>query len=494
MFVIPSTLQVLLAVVLFVSGVCGNLIIPFLSYRTTLRCPHITVLAALDFTATLLGPGFMLVTLTTGPAWLEHNQSLCPTLSFLSSCVPFSCFLVLFFLALFCQKVHHNAHGDRRRYVIRKEFAFLIVCLLIGLLWGVIPLLGWSSYRGLPFLHSCLFIKRFQSISNYSAIYLGFSFVVLSITALLALRAKNLRPAYPMQIFWKRHESEMKINDPELTTVGSSNSRSVYDWVGNSLFLTYQSSRSSVSSHRRPDVLSLGTSPALSRKSSRQLRALDNSILEILLSNIQQRSNDGFSHSANASDKDAGEDTTSLQTEASVSPATSGLKGSQRSSQSSAHSAILRDISRDPFVISSRIPYKFPVLLEGKKHFQSMRALPQLNHFQQQRSLSRLLLLRCCVTGICWLPLYTMAVLQLSTVQLPQELHVYSQWLIFNQSSIAPLFPLFDADYRQLLSRVAYSALKACACGNKVNLHKSRDVEFKIEGTQQVRLSNVRPY
>lgn len=493
MFVIPSTLQLLLAVVLFVLGVCGNLIIPFLSYRTTLRCPHITVLAALDFTATLLGPGVMFVIITTGPAWLERNQSLCQTLSFLSSCVPFSCFLVLFSLALFCQKVHHNAHPDGRRCVIRKEFAFLVVCLLIGLLCGVIPLFGWSSYRGLPFLHSCLFIKRFQSISNYSLCYLICSFVVLSITALLALKAKNLRPAYSVQFFWKRHESEMKINDPELTTIGSSNSRSVYDWVRNSSFLTYQSARSSVSSHRRPDVLSLGTSPALSRKSSRQLRALDNSILEIPLSNIQQRNNEGFSHSANASDRDAGEDTTSPSIEASVSPVTSGLKDSQRSSRSSTYSAILRDIPRDPFVISSRIPYKFPVLSERKKHFQSMRALPQLSNFQQQRSLSRLLLLRCYVTGICWLPLYTIVVLQLSAVHFPQELHVYSQWLIFIQSSIAPLFPLFDAGYRQSLRRAAYSALKVCTCGNKVDLQKSRDVEFKIEQTQQVRLSNVRP-
>ena len=57
MFVEPSTLQVLLAIVLMLLGLCGNLVVPFVSYRTTLRGPHITVLAALDFTATLLGPG-----------------------------------------------------------------------------------------------------------------------------------------------------------------------------------------------------------------------------------------------------------------------------------------------------------------------------------------------------------------------------------------------------------------------------------------------------
>lgn len=489
MFVVSSTLQLLLAVVLFVLGVCGNLMIPFLSYSTTLSCPQTKVLTALDITATLLGPGLMLVTLTTGPACLEHNQSLFQALSFLCSCVQISCFLVLFFLALFCQKVHYNAHRDGKRRFIRREFAFVVVCLLTGLLWGVIPLFGWSSYQGLPFLHSCLFANRFHSISNYSLFYLVFSFVVLLITALLALRAKNFSPVYSVQFFWKRHESEMKINDPEVTTVGSSNNTSVYESRMSCFQPKQQSARSSVSAHRRPDVLSLGSSPVLSRKSSKQVRELDNSILEILLSNIQQRNIQGFSNSANASDRNPGEDTTSLKTGASVSPASSGLKGSHRSSQSSAHSAILRD----PFVISSRIPHKYPVLSARKNHFQSMQALPQLSQFQQQRSLSRLVLLRCCVTAICWLPLYTIAVLQLSAAPFPQEFPVYSQWLVFIQSSIAPLFPLFDAGYRLSLRRAAFSALKACACGNKADLHKSHDVEFKIEQTQQVRLSNVRP-
>ena len=82
MFVVPSTLQLLVAVVvLFVLGVCGNLMVPFLSYRATLRCPHTTFLTTLDFTATLFSPGLMFVTLTTGPAWLEHkSMSLCQTL------------------------------------------------------------------------------------------------------------------------------------------------------------------------------------------------------------------------------------------------------------------------------------------------------------------------------------------------------------------------------------------------------------------------------
>lgn len=372
MFVVPSTVQLLLTVMLLVLSVCGNLMNPFLSYHTPLSCPHTTALTALDITATLIGPGLMFVTLITGPAWLEHNQSLCQALSVLSYCVQISCFLVLFFLALFCQKVYHNANRDERRRVIRREFAFLVVCLLIGLLWGVIPLFGWSSYQDLPILHSCLFANRFHSISNYSFFYLVFSFVVLLITALLALRAKNLPLTYSMQFFWKRHESEMKMNDPELTTVGSSNSlrASVYESGIGCFQSKQQSSRSSMSSHRRTDVLSLGqSSPALSRKSSRQVRELDNSILEIRFSNIQQRNNQGFSQSANASDRNPGEDTVSLKTDASVSSSTSRLKGSNRSSQSRAHSAILREIPRDPCAISSRIPNIFPLFLARKNHF-----------------------------------------------------------------------------------------------------------------------------
>ena len=217
----------------------------------------------------------------------------------------------------------------------------------------------------------------------------------------------------------------MRINDPEATTVGSSNSTSVYEPAMSRFQPKQQSARSTMSSNKRSDILSLGSSPELSRKSSRQVRELDKSILEILLSNIQQRNIQDFSHSANASARDPGEQATSLKTDASVSPATLGLKGSNRSSQSSSHSAILRDYPRDPFVISSRIPHKFQVLSARKNHFQSMQALPRLSQFQKQRSLSRLLLLRCCVTAICWLPLYTIVVLQLSAVHLSQE------WLVF---------------------------------------------------------------
>ena len=494
MFVIPSTLQLLLAIVLVLLGVSGNLVVPFVSYRTALRCPHIVVLAALDSVASLLGPGLKLVTTVKGPNWLEHNQSLCRSLNFLSSSVPFSCLLVVFFLALFCQKVHHNGHSDGRRRVRRREFVFLAVCLLAGLFCGVLPLMGWHPYQGLPFLHSCLFIKPVQSISYYSLFYFASSFVVLTVTMLLALRAVKHRPVYALQLLWERHELEMKINDPELTTTASSGSTSFSARVRNRSVLSHHSARSSISSYKRPDALSIASSPVLSRTSSQQFRGLDNSLLEIILRNVQQPSSQHPSHSGNGSEKDAREGMAGLNTEDSFSPATSGPKDSQRSSHSSSYSGIQLDIPRDPFVISSRIPYKLPALLNRKNHFQSARALPQLSNFEQQRSLSRLLLLRCCVTGVCWLPYYTIVVLQLSAVDYPQELHVFFQWLFFIQSSIASLLPLCDANYRQALRHAVYSILKACKFGNKayVDLYKTQDVEFKIEETQQVRLTDVR--
>lgn len=67
MLVVPS-LQLLLGIVLVLFGVFGNLTIPFISCRSNLRCPHVTVLAVLDFTATLIGPGTMLLTSIMGPA------------------------------------------------------------------------------------------------------------------------------------------------------------------------------------------------------------------------------------------------------------------------------------------------------------------------------------------------------------------------------------------------------------------------------------------
>ena len=169
MFMVPSTLQVVFGIVLVLLGVCGNLVLPFVSNRTTLRCPRITVLAALDFTAALLGPGLMLVTVAIGPTWLEHNKSLCHSLSFLSSWMFITTFLVLFFLAVFCQTVQPNIHLDGRRRARRREFALLGVCLLTGLLLGCLPLLGWSSYNGLPFFPPCSLLGHLSCVfSCYS--------------------------------------------------------------------------------------------------------------------------------------------------------------------------------------------------------------------------------------------------------------------------------------------------------------------------------------
>ena len=128
MFVLPSTVQLVVAITLALLGVCGNHVIPFVSYRTNLRCPHITLLAALDFTATLLSPAIILVILVIGPSWLENSKSLCHALTFLSTCQLITCFLVLFVLAVFCQKVRHYVQSGERRRARRRQIDVLAVC------------------------------------------------------------------------------------------------------------------------------------------------------------------------------------------------------------------------------------------------------------------------------------------------------------------------------------------------------------------------------
>ena len=489
MSVVPSTLQVVLGIVLVLLGVCGNLILPFVSYRTTVRCPHITVLAALDFTAALLGPGFMLVTIFIGPTWLEHNKLLCHSLSFLISSMFITGFLVLFILAVFCQKVQHNIylHGIRRAR--RREFAFLAVCLLTGLLLGCLPLLGWSSYSGIPFLHPCPLGKH--SISNYSLFYLVCSFAVLLLITALVFRARKRARLYPLRIIWERHEFETKINDPELTTTASSNTsschsrsrtRSTQSWEQSRVHSRNQSRSQSRNHSRRSSVHSRAgmlDSPTMPKKHFQQPRLLDYSLLDTILRN-QVRSRT---------------DTAETLPERSPSPVNSERKDSSSSSPSIQLSGGVSraSIPRDPFVISSRIPYNIQALLNVRKVFQSPRFLPKFTAPQQQRSLSRLLSLRCCVTLICWLPFFVTVVLQLSSINYPQVLHVFIQWLIFIPSSISSLFPLRDPSYRQALRRSVNAAFKACAGGNKTkaDLSKSRDVELKIEGTEEVRLRDV---
>ena len=493
---IPSTVQLLLAIVLVLLGLCGNLAIPFISYRTTLRRPHITMLAVLDFTATLLGPGVMLLIIVIGPSWLEPNKFLCHSLSFLSSWMLITCFLVLFSLAVFCQKVQDNVHPGEIRRVKRREFAFLAVCLSTGLLLVVLPFLGWSSYHGLPFLHSCSLKRRFYSISNYSLFYLVSSFVVLSVTIVLVFRARKHRRLYPLQIFWERHEYEKKMNDPELTTTASSDTsyhsrrsrRSIASRIQSRIHFRHQSRQSSVRS-RSGTILSFNIteSPIMSRKSpSEQFGQLDCNLLEIILQNSPKAG------------CDTGEGV--VDGESLSPPSKSDRKDSQSSSAPSFERSISTNSSRStktfrssPFVISSKIPQNIHAILHTRKHFKSPRFLRQFKALQRQLSLLRLLSLRCCVTLLCWLPLYFTVALQLFLVHYPQELHVFIQWLIVVHSSISPLLPLCDTTYRQALKRAAHSIFKTYARGNKtsVDLSKSRDVELEIEGIQQVRLSSM---
>ena len=128
------------------------------------------------------------------------------------------------------------------------------------------------------------------------------------------------------------------------------------------------------------------------------------------------------------------------------------------------------------FVISPKIPYNVHALLYIRRVFESPWFLPQFTALQQQRSLLRLLSLRCCMTLLCWLSLYATVVLQLSSVHYPQDLHMFIQWLIFTRSSISSLLPLCDASYRRALKRAANSVFKACARRNETHTDPYRPV------------------
>ena len=134
--------------------------------------------------------------------------------------------MVLLFLALFCQKVHHNAHSDGKRRVVKREIAFLVVCLLVGLFWGLsLSSAGVLTEAFLSYIPVCfqtVFNRSPISPSFYLACVLFFSVLFFSVNHRLACsKGKKLSRTYSVQFFWKRYESEMKINDPELTTVGS---------------------------------------------------------------------------------------------------------------------------------------------------------------------------------------------------------------------------------------------------------------------------------
>ena len=470
MLVVPSTLQLLLAIVLVLFGVCGNLAILFFSYCTTLRCPHITFLVVLDFIVTMLGPGHILLTIVIGPTWLGHNKTFCQSLSFLSSWALITYFLVLFFLAVFSHKGQHHVPFPEKRK--RKRCDFLAMRLLICSLLVVDILLGWSVFNDLHLAPSCNLLIHVQFVSKNSVFYLAASFICLSTTIFLAARGMRTKcRLYPVQLFCERHKYEVKINDPEMTTVASISS-------SNQSHATITSNRSywsRRSSGWRSGMLSVTASPLVSRKVSQQSRLQDNAasldrqaLLNVALLSLSERG--------------TGEDARKKLSDM-THPAVAAL---QKNAERKPRSPSSR---QEPFVISSGIPFIFPILPVGRRVFKNPRFLPQFKGLEHHRSLSRLLLLKSCFTGLCWLPLYVAVALQLSSVKYPQELHFFIHWLIFLPFSISPLFSLCGANIsRRILRRAACYVLKICACG----LHKVQFQTAKSEA-RQVRLLYVRP-
>ena len=355
----------------------------------------------------------------------------------------------------------------------RRGRDFPTMRLLTGLLLVADILLGWSVFKELHLVPPCNLLIHGQSVSKNSAFYLASSFIFLSITIFLAARGiREQYRLYPVQMFWETHECEVKMNDPEMTTVASISS-------SNQSKTTIRSNRSywsRRSSGWRSGILSVTASPLVSRRTSQQSRlresvaSLDRqSLLNVAL----------LSFNGRGTGEDDGKklgDMTYL-----VSALEKNAKRKPRSASS----------PQEPFVISSGIPFNFPMLPIGRKVFKNPWSLPHFKALQHQRSLPRLLLLKSCVTGLCWLPLYVAFALLLSSVKYPQELRFFIHWLIFLPSSISPFFSLCGANFsRRILRRAAYYVLNTCACGlHKVQFQTAKS-DDEIEGA---RLLHVRP-
>lgn len=263
---------------------------------------------------------------------------------------------------------------------------------------------GMEFLRWPYFIHSCV-LPRPTQISYYSICYLAFSFALLLTSTFLAAKALKKRRFYPLQLYWGRHVLETKMNDPEMTTAASSSTS-----VRSGRF----SSRAGSIAARRSVLPSACNSPMVGRKTSQKSLPLEgalNTLLEIIT-----RQNE--------------------RAQAQQTGSGSSQEAQLQASQSA--SVVLRSpqhgTPKGPFVISYRVP---DINYKRKKIFESPRWLPLSKTPKEQRSLSRLLMRRCCVSLICCLPLYVTAALQMAAVQYPQELNVLIQWLVFIQSSLS---------------------------------------------------------
>ena len=451
---VSNALQISLLVGLVAFGCCGNIGVAVLVFRTNLGSSHIALLAAIDLSLTVLGPGIMLVSHIVGPNWLGHDSLLCQSLSFLSTWALLSGLLVLLSLAVFL---------NRQKHCHKRKLHSLAIALFAGLLVSVLPFLGWSSFDGVPQLCTSLFRMNIQSISCYSIFYLLCSFVVLSITTTLSIRATRRGRLYHVQFFWKKHKIETRINEPEVTTWTES-STSFHSRLA--VGTASRHSSFTVYSGRRSGMISAGNSPTVSSRASHHFPRPEGHFL-------------GDQGDQGVASKEVPKPRLEELDTAAMAPSLNTRNAITASNCGHPLYPFTHSLSTRPVV---------------RKIFKNPEILPVVNPFQKQRSISRFLLLRCCVSLICWLSLYTSTVLQLLTVHYPQELHVLFLLLLYIQSSTSPLLLLCDASYRKLCCRVVSAVFKSCSRdkSNPLSLTESRDMEYKVEGTHQAKLRSMK--
>ena len=451
MFASVAVIRLVVLVFLVVLGVFGNAGVPVLVHRAHLRSRHVTLLAALDFAATFIGPGVMLLSTVLGPRWLERNMPHCPSLAFLGTFTQTSCFVGLFCFALFCRKRRVALSHEAQRKVNKRHSLFsLAVAMATGLVLGIAPFLGWSSFSGLPWSCSPPFHgEAHVRISSYSLAYHLSSFLVLIATAVLSMRGVRRRRLYPLQRFWERHLLEMESNDPEVTTTDSSNTTSN----------TLRSMTCCQVSGSRSSGASASNTPMNPRKFSILPGVAGVTMSDTVGQIPRQRAL--LSYPGNQRDPGARPKETAQALRLQFN------SGSYRFG-----------LSREPFVVRSK-----------KNLFRSPKLLPSFTLFQKQRFWSRFVVLRSCLSLACWTPLWTTALLQFFCRCCPNESHLVAQWLTYLPSSISPLLLMCGVGYRRACRRTACSILHTCSRRKRERV----DLIVTRERTEQVRLNYVTP-
>lgn len=456
------------SIVVMAMGLLGNIGVLFVSMATKLlKCPYVINMIVFDFLSVMFGPGTYFLSFFIRPSWFASSFKICNTLGFLQNATVFCSFFGLFSVVCYGRQLHRFFPSAKLLN------SLLIVSGVCSIATASPPLLGWNSYSYQPHLNVCFYsTEKANSGHSYSyfvaALSLGFHGVAF-LCSYLSIRAQR---GYHMKLQWQRHKKELYLNDPERTTIASSQSEMS---VNNSIEILL-ATLANTKLHSKIEDEGSSLHP-------RAVNDVDDNKME--------------SHhftSKRPTHADESEDGDFSKNDDSKLVPSSQVRDDHRRKEVVIDPAQDREkMLRGPCPVAYTIRLNDTKFHRKKLHkFKGTLSLEEVSEKQDRTQVQflRMAFLLICVSLIGWCPYYVMSILNAINVSVPESLRLAAYWMRFIRPVLSPiLYPVCCNEYKQAMGACVRKIWKAvCPCFDKPREKKHSSIEL-----DQISLHNELP-